>query len=587
MHENAREEKLASAIAWIAWPKTTRYSNPRMFSFLAGHFSKKEITIDLIFFAFLVLAWLWPDFGNRIFHAAEEFTARLGQHRSLAILLVALLPIVVRVSLLGVLPVPVPRIEDEFSYRLAADTFAHGRLTNPTHQMWVFFDTIHVNQRPTYMSKYPPAQGAVLALGQLLGHPWIGVLLSAGAMCAAILWMLQGWLPPRWALFGAVLAMLRISLFSYWINSYWGGAVPAIGGALVVGALPRIMKSQRRVDALLLGLGAAILANSRPMEGAISCIPVAFVLLAWLARTFPSKRRTATARVLMPLAGVSLLCAGFMAYYNWRVTGDPFLFPYVVNEKTYVTTPTLFWEKARPPLHYSNPQFEAFYNGWIRAQWMEGRVDSLASAVKHIGLSVSKVTYFFLWPELCLPLLALLPWLLRSARIRFLFILLCVSLLGQLLVPWTQAHYAAPVTAPLFALVVQGFRHLRLWEYRGRPVGIGLSRVIFLFSFLLAPMHPHSQALGNSTPIDIEYRAQMEKQLTKLSGKHLVIVQYSAISPAGEWVYNEADIDHAKVVWAREIPGRDLKPLLDYFRDRRVWLAQPDLSPPTLTPYAE
>src|ERR1700690_2930570 len=98
------------------------------------------------------------------------------------------------------------------------------------------------------MSKYPPGQGMLLAFGQLLGHPWIGVLASAAIMCAAVVWMLQQWLPPTWALLGGILVMLRLATCSYFINSYWGGTLAAIGGALVVGAFPRVMRQFRSWD---------------------------------------------------------------------------------------------------------------------------------------------------------------------------------------------------------------------------------------------------------------------------------------------------------------------------------------------------
>src|SRR5258707_4358250 len=110
-----------------------------------------------------------------------------------------------------------------------AGTFPHGHLANPPHPMWVSFETFHVNWFPKIASMYPPAQGFALALGQLLSHPWIGVLLSDAALRAAILWMLQGRLSARWAFLGGVLAALKLAVASYWINSYSRIAMAAIG----------------------------------------------------------------------------------------------------------------------------------------------------------------------------------------------------------------------------------------------------------------------------------------------------------------------------------------------------------------------
>src|SRR2546425_11593679 len=230
-----------------------------------------------------IIAFICPSLGSRWLERLEDQLARLSRRRTLSVVLVGIAALALRAALLPIEPIPEPIVHDEFGYLLAADTYAHGRLTNPTHPMWMHFETFAVLQKPTYQCFAQPAQGLILAFGKVVfGHPFWGVWLSAGLMCAAITWMLQGWLPPGWALLGGALAVLRYGVLTYWANSYWGGSAGAIGGAIVLGALPRIKASQRIRDALLMGLGLTLLASSRPYEGVVFSLPIAAALFAWM-----------------------------------------------------------------------------------------------------------------------------------------------------------------------------------------------------------------------------------------------------------------------------------------------------------------
>lgn len=600
-------------------------------------FSLKEVPLphvkSLLLVVCLAVAWFVPRLGDRLFRSIEQLVVRLANKKVLMIAGIATAVILLRLSLLGLIPVPIPAIHDEFGYLLSADTFAHGRLTNPPHPMWMFLDTFQVNQKPTYMARYPPAQGAVMAVGQLIGHPWIGILLSVSAMCAAVLWALQGWLPPAWALLGVSLIALRIGTFNYWINSYYGGAVAAIGGALVIGALPRIRRDQRSRDAWLLGLGIAILANSRPLEGFVFCLPVAAALGVWLFRRDTPSWRIAAQRVLLPI-GICLIATGaFMAYYNWRLTGNALLQPLVLNQRTYFRgQPVFIWQKKLPPTHTLNPQFDSYYNifpgdfdgtwkGLVAVTWKKfvkfrdfflftesallvpllmlpwflhkGRTALLlahaAFCIAAVAIVIRLAPSYTIAVVSTLPLLGLL-WLLRDAEVQFVVIELIVSFLGLLLVVAFLEHYAAPLLAAFFVLLMQATRHLRNWEHRGRPVGVALSRVVVLFVVGTFPalIAQEIQHPGSVPPVTRPWsraRAQAEARLEVMPGQHLVIVRYSPQHDYNaESVYNLADIDHAKVVWARELPGVDLQPLLNYFAGRHIWLMEPDVSP-QLTPY--
>src|ERR1700688_830737 len=530
----------------------------------------------------LALSLIRPEFGDRWFTAVERFAARFAARKRTAILTTVVPPIVARLALLPLFGVPVPGVHDEFSYLLAADTFAHGRLTSPPHPMSLFLETFHVLQYPTYMSIFPPAQGGMLALGQILGQPWIGVLLSMALMCATVTWMLQGWFTPGWALLGGLIVPLRFGLATYWVNSYWGGALAAAGGALVIGALPRIIHHYRLRDSILLGIGASLLANSRPLEGFIFCLPVAIALALWLlSKTSPPFRITGP-RVLLPVLVPLVLTLLFTGYYNWRITRNALVLPHALFLRQQCNCPVFAWQKPDPPLHYTNPQFDYYYNVLIRDLYIPTWA-GWKSRTTHFLLNVWQM---FLGGILSVSFIMLFR-VIRDRRMRFLWLQFCLSIAGLLAVVYLEPHYAAPLVATVFALWVQSMRHLRHAKLFGRPVGIGLSRAIVLaFLFNLAFFFVGLRNVPKNPDFWSLHRPRFVKQLDETPGAHLVIVRYQPDHYVHhEWVYNAADIDHSKIVWAREIPGRDVRPLLNYFHDRKVWLVEADTSPPRLLPY--
>jgi len=76
----------------------------------------------------------------------------------------------------------------------------------------------------------------------------------------------------------------------------------------------------------------------------------------------------------------------------------------------------------------------------------------------------------------------------------------------------------------------------------------------------------------------------VQEQLERASGRQLVFVRYWPQHIfQQEWVYNTADIDGARVVWARDLGASEDEKLRRYYPDRAVWLLEPDARPPKLT----
>ncbi|HET9177512.1 MAG TPA: hypothetical protein VFQ24_04055 [Terriglobia bacterium] len=550
----------------------------------------------------LALALTVPNLGSRWFDALERTFGNLARQHRLSIITVGLSAMSLRAALLPILPIPAPSVHDEFCYLLLSDTFAHGRLTNPTSPMWVHFETPFILWHPTYTAKYWPVQGLFMAAGQvLMGHPFWGIWLSVGLMCAAITWMLQGWLTPGWALLGGFLAVIRFGSFNYWANSYWGGAVAAMGGALVLGALPRLKQEHRVRNVLLMGLGFAILANSRPYEGLFFSIPIAVALLAWLWKLKRPEFGYALKSVVVPLLAVLALTVVGMGYYFWRTTGNPLSPPYVVYERTYNPVPNFPWQPLRHTPAYHHPELKRFFLHMKTAFYDTSRTP--AALTLKILAKLALFWSFYLGVAFTLPLVLVLgglpygfSWKDVSPEAYLLLAVSAAVVLANMLPITYQEHYTAPATSSILALVLLAMRSIRPLDWYGKTAGRFITRAIPLVCVLLlglraaaGPLHISAIPSWCAPAHSNTEREEILDGLMKRPGGQLVIVQYSPdddITGPG-WVYNRADIDSAKVVWADNMGSAKNKELIGYFKDRQVWLLNVDDNPPKLMPYPE
>ncbi len=475
---------------------------------------------------------------------------------------------------------PTPRVHDEFSYLMAADTFAHGRLSNPTHPMWRHLETFHVFFEPVYASKYPPGQGLWLAFGQaLFGEPAVSLWLGAAILCGSLAWMFFAWLPPRWAALAALLATLQLGIASYWTQSYWGGAVAATGGALAYGALPRLIAHARARHAFVLALGLAILANSRPFEGLVASVPIVVALAILVFRT-----KSARAPVIVPVALVMTACVAWIAHYNRSITGSAALMPYWIHDKLYTLAPPFLWMPLSPEPHYNHAALRAYWTGFgLEEYTRQMDFSRLGESLAEKFLVFWRFYVGFLWSVPCI----LVLFALRDRRVRLAAACVAFFFVVLLGATYTLAHYAAPVAGLIIVLVAAGLRRLSVVHTGDRA--IGRAAVVCLCVAGVGSLG--AQIVLRKRPHDAwdQVRARMQAELEVDPAPDLVLVRYGdGHDPHDEWVFNAADIDASPVVWARDMGSGENRELIEYFRDRRAWRLEVDAGErvPQLVPYS-
>lgn len=485
---------------------------------------------------------------------------------------------------------PLPKVHDEFSYLLAADTFAHFNITNPTHQFWQFFEAPHILSVPTYTSKYPPMQGIFLALGQVFfGHPAFGIWLGCGLAAAAICWMLQAWTKPKFALLGTLIFILFFGFFDYWAHTYWGGMIACAGGALFFGAFRRILRKPQLLNAIFLIGGAIILANSRPFEGFVTILPASVWLFIWLMRERKISVTEKFTKFLLPIILLLTFAASAMLFYNKQITGEYLKMPYSLHTQQYMSAPLFLFQPENKPTIGGNErlrQFDALFPKPQKPLWSEVPQNFL-----RLLLNVGNT---------CFPLILFLPFVFSGYTLLKKRLLLLVF--GSVLLTFTAmsfavyssfAHYFAPIVPLTLILMVEGFRRLRPAKRRFPKLFAPLFglRFIILLAFVslilqtvyadkiekfFASSRIFSKVYLEGSPLKPKSksgREEIRKAIEKEAGKHLIFVEYAKnYSLHDESVYNLSAIDTQKIVWAHDLGTEENQKLIDYYGNKRtVW----------------
>lgn len=531
--------------------------------------------------------------GRRASRAFWRGLARIGA-RPLA----ALSLVFVVTSLLYALP-PIlghrrPAIvHDEISYLLAANTFRHGRLTNPSPPFWESFEAFHQIVTPTYQSKFPPGQGLILAIGWMLGSPRVGAILAGALAASATTWMIRARASWRLAIVSGIVAGLLPSVFD-WTQTFWGGSLAMAGAALFGGAVLRVLSrsgtsSRARPtpppapspggeekdgesatfdiwkNGVIAGIGLSMLANTRPFEGVLLAI---MVFVALLTRSMLRERR-ASARFIVGASLALLPVAAWMGYYNYRATGNALQMPYALHARQYMFAPIFWWDGPQQPTRTENLYITAFHRETEFREYDAQRTFAgfTKLAVQRVGLILMEAMY---------PLVGIVALTggivaLRRSRTARLAVLIPIVFIALHLAmtPWLRAHYLAPVVPFWVMFVACAIRASRRIHTSLVPA-VSIALVIASAIYSIRASIVETKAISAAP----DYRRDALAAIEQTPGKHIVVVRHQpGARTETQWVHNPADMHNARVLFVHARDAATNSALVNHFADRSVWTA--------------
>jgi len=322
--------------------------------------------------------------------------------------------------------------------------------------------------------------------------------------------------------------------------------------------------------------------------------PVMLAIVYWMWKN-KAQHSVFWKNIVMPGAVFILIVGAWMAYYNWRGTGDPLLMPYVSNLKQYHITTPFLWDLRQPIPAYHHATMEFAYRAWDLSRYF--------ALLEPGGLFLQEKEkliqfyWYFLAPFGSLYALGMFG-MLRSRRMLVPLVCLAMLILALLGESWPfLMHYGGPGLCVTYLMLLQGLRRLFLNRGRVNKLRPAFATLCIFAMFSLdggdtmaAMLNP--EYLQRNRP-DQFIRFKLERERIKntlegMPGKHLVFVRYRTVAlQMWDWVYNGADLKEGKILWVRTISPELDRSLAKAFPGRKVWVVDPDDLPPRLYPYDE
>lgn len=463
---------------------------------------------------------------------------------------------------------PIPIVTDEFAYLLIGETFADGRLANPSPPLFRPFESLHILVEPLYVGKYPPLQSVFLAIGTNFGLPIFGVWLSFSLSALSLYWMLNHWVCSRWAVVGSLIYLTNPIVVLCWGSTFWGGASTFGAACLAIGAAANIVTAKQplSISTTLFAVSGWLLFLARPYEGGVLFL----ILLLWTLR----KRSLCSElklSIVAPSGGFLIMAVLVSAHYNRETTGVWWKMPYISHQEQYSNIPLFVFQRSENDnLELGNRQLRQFEEGFARKVYEDSR-ESLQSIAE---VSVSKLfLYFSGFISLGYVFFLIAGLNTKGSDVKLFAAILMIGAISLVLETYGQLHYAAPFLPAVVVLQTLGAR--RLWRRRqARPIVL-----IAICASLIQTCVQATSILNDRLASTLSNRPAVEDRISSEPGNHVVIVRYGENHNVHEeWVYNHANIESARIIWVRDCVPEIGEKVKLAFPNRKAWVYFPDIN---------